>query len=160
MQDKIENYYLYPGYIYASQERLIISTVLGSCVSLCLWDRVNIFGGMNHFIFPQQEKGEKSTRYGDVACMHLLRLMKDLGSRKEDLVVHVVGGAQNTFLNSYIGNKNIEIVQKFLERFDLRPSTFDVGGEYGRKIAFNTATGEVIVYKCARLRGSDWHRQD
>ncbi len=158
MNYKLDNYFLQPGYLYASQEQLIISTVLGSCVSVCLWDKVNKFGGMNHFIYPRRGKEEISTKFGDVACPYLFRMMADCGSRLENLAIHVVGGAQNPKLNSSIGKDNADIVQQYLKKIGLVPASVDVGGQYGRKVAFNTATGEVIVYKCEQLRESDWHR--
>lgn len=154
----MENYFLKPGYIYVSQEQLVISTVLGSCVSLCLWDREKKYGGMNHFIYPKRGNGERSTKYGDVACRHLIRLMEELGSSTDDLTVHLIGGAQDPLVHSSIGSENIEAAKNVIEKYSLKPTTIDVGGEFGRKMAFNTATGEVIVYKCSRLRESDWHR--
>lgn len=156
----MEDYFLKPGYIYTSQDQTIIRTVLGSCVSLCLWDRVNRFGGMNHFIYPAWKDGERSTIFGDVACNYLFRLMIDMGSNPEDLAVHVVGGAQNPTLKSTIGKENVAMANAILKKHNLTPASQDIGGEFGRKVAFNTATGEVLVYKCERLREGDWHKQD
>ena len=156
----MEDYFLKPGFLFTSSEQTIIRTVLGSCVSLCLWDRVNRFGGMNHFIYPMRKDGERSTVFGDVSCRHLLRLMSNMGSKPENLAVHIVGGAQNPTLKSNIGKENIAIANTILLKHGLSAASQDVGGEFGRKVAFNTATGEVLVYKCERLREGDWHKPD
>src|SRR3954463_6081120 len=62
---------LMQGDIHFSIEPKILMTVLGSCVAVCLWDRVRGAGGMNHFVLPNDRNGEKSTRYGDVAMDEL-----------------------------------------------------------------------------------------
>lgn len=157
---ELEKYFVQPGYIFASQKQMLIDTVLGSCVSICLWDRQNIFGGMNHFIYPRHGRHGANARFGDVSTAHLLSLMKRMGSRQEDLVAHVVGGAQNPLLNSSIGADNVEVAKAFLNRHKIQIINMDVGGSLGRKLTFNTQTGEIIVYKCMKLRESDWYGKD
>ncbi len=46
-----------PGQYYAGAEDGLIVTVLGSCVSACLWDPVHRIGGMNHFMLPGRGRG-------------------------------------------------------------------------------------------------------
>ena len=103
--DEVERYYLHPGYIYANSKNAVISTVLGSCISICLWDKKKKFGGMNHFIYPKSKPDEKNGRFGDISCTYLIKLMLELGSNKDDLVAHIVGGANNPVLKSNIGKK-------------------------------------------------------
>jgi chemotaxis protein CheD len=153
-----EKYYLHPGYIYASSKKTIITTVLGSCVSLCLWDSKNKFGGMNHFIYPQNRNNESNGRFGNISCPYLLKLMQDLGSQKHDIVAHLVGGANSPIIKSNIGNMNIEIVEKIVTRYGLNVATRDLGGRVGRKVVFNTATGELAINKGASLGDGDWYK--
>ena len=67
------NYFLKPGYIVIANKPTVISTVLGSCVSVCLYDRKRSAGGMNHFQLPSIGKSEDATaRYGNVATLALI----------------------------------------------------------------------------------------
>lgn len=43
--------FLYAGDIIVSEEQPIL-TVLGTCVSVCLYDRKKQYGAMNHFYYP------------------------------------------------------------------------------------------------------------
>ncbi len=155
-----ENYFLQPGYIYAGHKQIMISTVLGSCVSICFWDRRNRFGGMNHFVYPRRRNNRTSTNYGDIACPYLFKMMKELGSEKNDLDVHVIGGASNDAFSSNVGEENIETAHEFLKKTGFNNAIWDVGGSFGRKVVFDTASGEVLIYKCSNIRGSDWYKKD
>ena len=55
------NYFLEPGYMFVSVKPAAISTVLGSCVAVCLYDRKHKIGGMNQFQFPSIHKKELAT---------------------------------------------------------------------------------------------------
>ncbi len=80
--EQAKNFYLQPGFIFVSQEPHFIHTVLGSCVSVCLWDKAKMFGGMNHYIYGKCNNGERNGRYGEVSLPHLLQLILDMGSKK------------------------------------------------------------------------------
>ena len=155
---EMESYYLQPGYIYASHEGIFLNTVLGSCVAVAIWDCRNMFGGMCHFIYPYQEKNARNARYGDVAVPYLIRLMQELGSRRHELKAHVAGGGTNPELSSGVGERNSRIAEELLRRQNIEIVTRDVGGETGKKISFNTQTGELLVYTTSRIREADWYR--
>ncbi|MGE5403598.1 MAG: chemotaxis protein CheD [Candidatus Saccharibacteria bacterium] len=150
--------FLQPGFIYASHEHKLLYTVLGSCVSVCLWDKQGEYGGMNHFIFPQRGKHSPSARYGDVAVRYLIKLMQELGSHKHDLMAHIIGGATNQTFNSNIGLENAVVAEEALTKAGIEIVTRDVGGTIGKKLVFNTASGEVLVYKSMRVRKDDWYK--
>jgi len=57
---------LLPGEYYVTTQNEAVVTVLGSCVSACIRDRIFGIGGMNHFMLPIHEK-ERSTWKGGVA---------------------------------------------------------------------------------------------
>jgi len=68
------------GCIYVATGEGAVQTVLGSCVSVCLWDPEAHCGGMNHFIYPQTMRKEQATpKYGNVATMALIKLMCEEG---------------------------------------------------------------------------------
>src|SRR5438270_8866832 len=89
--------FLLPGQLHASRTPAQISTILGSCVAICLWDKSSKTGGMNHFLLPgsQDNQGDKESlsRFGDVSTRALLEKLMALGCRRRDLVAKIFGGA-------------------------------------------------------------------
>lgn len=152
------NYFLEPGYIFLATEPTVISSVLGSCVAVCLFDRKRNIGGMNHFQLPLiTEKHLATARYGNVATMTLVRMMTDTGSKPKHLEAQIIGGAYNPKISrKNIGPENVQMARKLLARKRIRIASEDVGGEKGRKVVFNTHTNEVAVMKVEKLRSADW----
>jgi chemotaxis protein CheD len=143
-------YYLKPGYLFVNKERSIISTVLGSCVSICLYDKLKKYGGMNHYIFPIRKKNDPmSTKFGNIAIMQLLKCFMDHSSQKEDLVAHIIGGAhleENSNSNE-IAQHNIVIARKILKKQGIKIISEHTGGLSGRKVIFISEFNEVIIHK-------------
>lgn len=151
-----KRYYLEPGYIFVSSEPYIITTVLGSCISVALWDKRQKIGGMNHYILAKTENElERTTRYGNVSIPLLIRLMKENGSEKKDIVAYVAGGAVNEILNPFVREENIKMAEDLLEKYKIKVLKKDVRGFTGRKINFNTYTGEFEI-----INFSDYKRID
>lgn len=155
--EEVENYFLQPGFIFVSDRPHLIHTVLGSCVSVCLWDSANGFGGMNHYIYGRSLRKTGGARYGDLSIPYLLRLIKEAGSKIEDLKAHIIGGAENPELNSAVGRENVQIAEEIMNRNGIRVVSRDTGGVLGRKVIFNNATGEILVYKVQSIRRNDWY---
>jgi len=152
------NYFLDQGYILVSKRPAIISAVLGSCVSVCIYDRKRKMGGMNHFQFPWAKDRHKATaRYGNVAIRTLLQIMHDSGSKSKHLEAQIIGGAHNRDV-SYrdIGRENLKAARDLLIKRGIAVTSEDTGGEKGRKVVFNTETNELAVVKVDRLRIGDW----
>jgi chemotaxis protein CheD len=142
-------HFLYPGTIFAEPEEYQISTVLGSCVAVCLWDKVACCGGMNHIMLPLWNgEGLATPKYGNIAMEKLLTKVLSIGGRKEHLVAKVFGGANvsGTGLDLYmIGDRNITLALEMLDEFRIPVVARDVGGRVGRKIIMNSRTGVVLV---------------
>lgn len=151
-----EKYFLKPGYIFVSDQPYLIYTVLGSCVSVCLWDSVKKIGGINHFILSKARPGFYNARYGDASIKHLIRIMFQMGCQAKNLRAHIVGGGQNPELHSKIGDDNVIIAEEILNKYMIEIVTRDTGGKTGRKLIFYNTIGEIIVYKGINIRKSDW----
>lgn len=152
------SYFVEPGYIYVSRQPTVVATVLGSCVAVCLWDRVLKAGGMNHFLYPRATDAAGATpRYGNAATIGLVRMLLSGGSNVEHLEAQIFGGgrAEGT-TGDDIGRANVEVARKVLARRGIPILSEDVGGTMGRKIVFDLATGEVFVVKVHRIRKTDW----
>lgn len=90
---------LHPGDYYATDKNELISTVLGSCVALILYDSVRAISGMNHFMLPairdtRHFYQEEAGRYGTYAMDLLINDMLKLGAKKQNLVAKVFGGGR------------------------------------------------------------------
>jgi chemotaxis protein CheD len=156
--DEIKKYFLQPGYIFTSEEEHLVHTVLGSCISVCIYDTVLKVGGMNHYMYDKPFKNERNARYGTIAIPYLIKLIKEMGSKSHNMRAHVVGGAQNPEMGSIsIGKNNIEIAKRLLKIEGIKTITEDIGGEMGRKVIFNNTSGEILVYKVKKIRKEDWY---
>ncbi len=153
------DYFLKQGYIYLPEKPTVISTVLGSSVSVSLYDKRLKTGGMNHFLFPAADTGKlKTSLYGNIAVLTLIRMMLGNGSVLSNLEAQIFGGAYNAdHFNQDIGYDNIKTARNILSRKQVKISSEDVGGELGRKIVFNTLNNEILTLKVDRLRESDWY---
>lgn len=140
-------YFLLPGAIKVSSATMEITTLLGSCVSVCLWDRRLKQGGINHFMMPYWNgTGLASPKYGNIAIEKLINNVLLMGSRQEDLIAKVFGGASVLTKNDCvfnIGERNINIQSKLLSDFNIKVVAKSLGGDKGRKLIFNTRTGVV-----------------
>lgn len=139
--------HLFPGEMVCGSESRVITTILGSCVAVCLWDKSLRSGGMNHFLLPSWEhQGEPSLRYGNVAVEALVRGMLKLGSEMGDLRAKLFGGA-NVLPTSNdgpsIGSSNIDMALHELHRFGIPVVNRHVAGTNGVLIKQFTETGEV-----------------
>jgi len=149
--ETIHKHFLFPGTLFADQREFLISTVLGSCVSICLWDQVARIGGMNHYMLPLWNgEGLATPKYGNIAIEKLLTKMLSLGCRKENLIAKVFGGANVTGTGNeifMIGDRNIMLANQMLEEYRVTVKSSDVGGHVGRKVIMNSATGVIMVGK-------------
>lgn len=137
---------LMQGEIYISTEPAILMTVLGSCVAVCLWDRIRGFGGMNHFVLPRDPRGEGNRRYGDVAIDELEAGLLWLGCKVHDMQAKVFGGAAVLAVHGgeSVGTSNVRLALTRLRDHRIPVSARRTGGTLGQQIRFNTGTGEVF----------------
>lgn len=145
---------LHPGDYYITEHEEMLHTVLGSCVSACLFDGVRGIGGMNHFLLPIDSVEEKTaqsymfnaTEYGQEAMRALIDDLLANGASAENLKVKLFGGGHIIDIDSIdVGRKNIEFAQSFVSEMNLPVVASDLGGCYPRKVLFFPKTGRVRV---------------
>ena len=148
-----------PGQYYAAARDMLIVTVLGSCVSACLWDPVRRIGGMNHFMLPG---AGDSARMGVYAMELLINRMLKLGADRSRLVAKVFGGAAvlqgMDALN--IGTQNGSFVLDFLREEGIALAAQDLYGVAPRKVYFFLHDGKVRVKKLGELRNDKLERRE
>jgi len=140
-------HFLYPSTIFASREPHIVNTILGSCIGICFYDTVLKYGGINHYMLPfWNGQGLASPKFGNIAIHKLFEKMQSLGSSKRNLVAKIFGGGniiEASTAQFMIGERNIALAKDMLKDLKIQIVSQSVGGNMGRKIQFNTATGEV-----------------
>lgn len=155
----VENYFLKPGYIFLPETPHMISAVLGSGVSVSIYDKKHHRGGMGLFLYPFTAEKDKATAlYGNVATLILVRMMLHSGSKKKHLQAQIFGGGFCREISKEdIGRRNIDTARRVLARNAIPVISEDVGGEKGRKLIFNTTTNTVAVLKVDSIRSADWY---
>lgn len=138
-----------------------IATVLGSCISVCLYDSRISVGGMNHFMLPgdfrnDQVFASKSGRYGMFAMELLINEMMKQGAKRERLVAKIFGGAHVLHFRKHNGNVpdgNILFIRSYLAMEEIDIIAEDLGGEEPRKILFLPDDGGKVLLK--RLKSKE-----
>ncbi|RGP57164.1 chemoreceptor glutamine deamidase CheD [Pseudomonas abyssi] len=148
-----------PGEYYATSESEVVVTVLGSCVSACVRDRINGVGGMNHFLLPLDGSAEpgkptKSARYGAYAMELLINQVIKLGGKRERLEAKVFGGAavlRGMLLND-VGKRNATFVTEYLGNERIPIVAADLLQDFPRKVYFFPATGQAWVKRIRHIK--------
>lgn len=137
-----------------AQADSLIVTILGSCVSACMFDPVAKVGGMNHFLLPDgpafDDTQSNAARYGSYAMEALINGIIALGGMKHRLETKVFGGANVIDNSAQIGTRNVEFVRNFLKNEHLPISSEDLGGNYPRRVRFYPDTGKAMVLRLRR----------
>jgi len=165
-----------PGEFLVSRDDIILSTVLGSCIAVAMYDSAIGAGGLNHFMLPgafvhqhpakKSHQGpiiepdprdflEDSARYGMYAMEVLINGLLHLGANRESLVAKVFGGASVLGFGKdgrkTVAQSNVDFVFEYLETEHIPIIASDVGGSEARKILFFIKSGKVLL---KRIRGT------
>ncbi|MDD5160092.1 MAG: chemotaxis protein CheD [Sulfuricurvum sp.] len=141
--------FIHVGQIHVDSAPHAISTVLGSCVAVCLYDTALGIGGMNHYLLPfWNGNGLQSPKFGNIAIPKLIESMIMKGSNPKNLQAKIFGGASlNMGISDamMIGQKNILVAKEILREYNIVLVAEDVGGQNGRKIQFDLERGKVLL---------------
>ncbi|MHC4589347.1 MAG: chemotaxis protein CheD [Planctomycetota bacterium] len=131
-----------------AREDGVLRTLLGSCIGLALYDRKRKVGGLAHVVLPQSRgETEKPGKFVDTAIPALIRDMKKLAGGAIEPTARIVGGA-NMFATEVvetIGKQNIEASARVLEAHRIPIVGHHCGGDKGRRMSLDTATGLIII---------------
>ncbi len=144
--DNFPKHYLYPGDLFVNRKPHRVTTLLGTCVAVCLWDKELNVGGINHYLLPNSaEKTDEPLKYGNTSIKLLIHKLITMGAKKENLRAKVIGGAQNADNYFDTGRQNVFVAIQILTDEGIPIVGKNVGGKLGRKIVFFTHTGEVFM---------------
>ncbi len=142
--------YIYAGECCVGGNEDVIGTVLGSCVAICLFDRVNEIGGMIHFMLPEIHNTtnlDNPLLYGDESVKYLINMLKNKATDKGELVAKIFGGAnisQAAPISSDVGSTNIKFAKEVLKKRGITILKEDVGGNFPIKIFFMPRLNRVL----------------
>jgi chemotaxis protein CheD len=140
--------YLHAGQLVAAAVPTAITTVLGSCVAVCLHDPITRTGGMNHFLLPLHVERDRSPRFGTIAVPGLVDELVRAGASRRALVAKVFGGASviaGLARGRRLGEENAKLAFRLLEEARIPVLDQDVGGSRGRKVVFFADEGTAWV---------------
>ena len=141
--------YVHPGQLVVSSGPGVLSTILGSCVAVCLHDPQAAIGGINHYLLPTAgSEADQPGRYGPSAIDELVHLMMVRGAARERMVAHVIGGASVLVAFNqadHLGLRNVGVARTALAQHRIPVLGADVGGTRGRKVLFTPRDGSVSV---------------
>ena len=154
-----------PGEFYVTRESELITTVLGSCVSVCVYDPVLRIGGMNHFMLPSGNGMDldivgKSFRYGDVAMERMLNVLFTNGADRKRIVFKAFGGGHVMARMTDIGELNIAFLKKFMSLEGYKLEAEDLSGPYPRKVVFFPETGRVLVKRLKAMHNNTIYERE
>lgn len=133
----------------SGEDGVVISTILGSCVSSCLYDPVRRIGGANHFLLADPGTGPSDIRYAAAAIEVLINALLRAGAQKSRLEAKLVGGARMMPNLPDIGRSNAQAAERFLSAEGIPIINSDLGGTQARKLRFLPTTGRVQVHRLA-----------
>ncbi|QWV92502.1 histidine kinase [Geomonas oryzisoli] len=153
------------GEFYATGDPVAITTVLGSCVSVCLYDPELGIGGMNHFMLPEVAQGESTlpcsgacndsaqscARYGTCAMRRLLHQLELLGANRKRLAAKIFGAGRVMDSSTDIGGNNAAFAVDYLKKHGIPIIASDLGECCPRKVVFFPKTGRALVKRMRAL---------
>jgi len=132
---------------------------LGSCVAVGLYDPETRLGGMGHMLLPNRPSNSplgSESKYVDAGIYQIVDELVRAGANRKTLVAKITGGA-NMFETSYqtlinsVGARNAKSARRTLGDLDIQIVGEEVGGNRGRTVEFDLATGKMLVY-CAHTK--------
>ncbi len=139
----------------SSDPAVMLTAVLGSCVSACLHDPNAGVGGMNHFLLPDGGPERRDARLYGVHLMELLinELLRQ-GARKDRLIAKLFGGGRVVAGLTDIGAGNAAFARRFMKDEGIWCAAESLGGDFGRRVRYWPATGVARALQLSSIEPS------
>jgi chemotaxis protein CheD len=144
--------FLKPGELYVADCPTIVTTLLGSCLSVTMFSPQHRIGAICHAVLPCEQGVCWDTRYVDSSIILMLRHFTHLSIKRSHLQVKLFGGADigsrgkgGSLLS--VGSQNVTAALRVIKEQNLILAASDLGGARGRKIVFYAHTGEVYLQR-------------
>lgn len=132
---------------------LLTTLGLGSCVGICLYDKIGRIAGLAHIMLPSSKEiknNSNKAKFADSGIDELISLMGKEGANKDNLTAKIAGGSQMFNFNSEnamlrIGERNVNATKEKLKELNIRIIAEDTGGNFGRTIIFDSEDGSLNI---------------
>jgi len=171
---KLSVVFLKPGEIYISNKSIAVSTVLGSCVSITMFNRQKKLGAICHGLLPKCKHTKKRgchkickdlNKYVDCAFSHMKQKFLSDSMNQDEIEVKLFGGAEILFPHDHkkgiitVGEKNIKVAAQLIKAEGFKIIASVTGGTTGRKLFFLPHTGEVYLKHLKKAEVIDLHKR-
>jgi chemotaxis protein CheD len=149
--------FLKPGEIFISRKPAVVSTILGSCIAITIFNERLKIGGICHALLPRSPSlhDDDYCRYVDSSITYMLKKLEAMGIQKHEMEIKLLGGADVLDITDVtrlsVGRQNIEKALEMMNNEKLALTLSDVGGTTGRSIRFYTHTGTVLLKRIQRM---------
>jgi chemotaxis protein CheD len=144
--------FLLPGEHFVGDARYRIRTLLGSCVSITLWQPRRRIGAMSHFMLAERARAddELNGRYGEDSMALMLAALKEEGVGPTECQAKIFGGGAmfptiEAGAGAGVGRRNGESAARLLRLHRIPVLATSLFGTGHRHIIFNVRTGDVWV---------------
>ena len=150
-----EKIYLNPGELLVAEDPVMVTTVLGSCVSVTLFNPRLKIGAISHAVLPSGASHQPG-KFVDSSIQYMLGYFKQRKIEPRELVAKLFGGADMFSRidprgkDQTVGAQNIRQALDSLRIAGLHLAASDISGQQGRKLIFYTHTGEVFLKRVKR----------
>jgi chemotaxis protein CheD len=154
--------FLLPRQFAITTECTVLATLVGSCVAVSLWRDEPRVAALCHCVLPSRDVGNslgQTGAYVDETIKYILASVGAATGSRHCLVATITGGASIMRTASgwrpdeTVGEANVRVARSALSHGRVRVVHEWVGGTAGRKIHFDTATGDVVVSTMAAAGG-------
>lgn len=146
-------------YKLSKNPKILVTYALGSCVGICLYDKLLKVGGLSHIMLPESSLFANSEinrmKFADTAILDMVEILGIQGVDRRRLTAKIAGGAQmfevqpgNKF--GAIGQRNISSVKNVLANLKIPILAEDTGLNYGRTVYFDLGSGIMKVQSLSR----------
>ena len=138
------------GQFAVAQAQGILRTLLGSCLGLALYDRRLKIAALGHIVLPKSNGSDHLPgKFADTAIPAMIQSMQALLPVERLRLSAKIAGGANMFttgeLRNSIGAQNLDAVERILDELRIPVIGRNCGGEQGRRMALDVATGMVTV---------------
>jgi len=154
-----EKIFIHVGQICVATKPTEISTVLGSCVAVCLYDKLRMAGSMNHYLLPLWNgNGLQSPKFGNISIPRMIESMMEVGCTPANMEAKLFGGANINFMTNedmMVGKRNVMTAKDVLADYRIKVVAEDTGGNVGRRIMMRSDIGKIYMKYSGSSTGGD-----
>ncbi|MBP7651951.1 chemotaxis protein CheD [Candidatus Dependentiae bacterium] len=141
--------YLFPGELFFDIKPYKITTILGSCVSVTLFNKKRKIGGINHFLLAESNLSDdvNDNKYGNCAMKNLIEIMFRIDHIPLNYEAKIFGGGKviDSIIDFKIGINNIFAARKILKEYGITVTSECVDNNYGIKVIFFNFNNNVVI---------------